>query len=444
MAVVVKNYAQILETLCDDFDEIIKPKKISRSNTNIIYLLLKAISKGLEIINNICVSLDNKFNPYNCSNEDLESVALIAGTKRKGGAKSGSLVSFICNNPQASVDEGVLIPVGRYYFEYEGVVFEYYQNKTDLYLYNTAIGDKKTKIDFMFLSKEKGNYPLEASIININKVFFEGGAGVNWDKSKFKVENDVASGGNNKYLGYGDENDNDFRYRLLNTVDRIDIFNELKMELLSLPYIYTCELQFFTDIVGNKYTKYGERFFETKPYSLTLFLHGDIENHSDEVARIIASKSLYPTNRELLSPDNLEEYKETAEINKVVYQNAIFCIGENGSHDFPIYYNTFDWKKFKIKVICKFDTNYSNQALTTSSLNRVLKEHINTNQYIEYITEDYCYNIIRQYADLTGVTILVMSFEEYNEAEDSYKPANMIKLDRCMLPELVDVVTVYE
>ena len=43
------TFNEILTKLCDDFDELISPRMMARSNTNIVYLLFKAIAKGYEI-----------------------------------------------------------------------------------------------------------------------------------------------------------------------------------------------------------------------------------------------------------------------------------------------------------------------------------------------------------------------------------------------------------
>ena len=80
------TFNESLTKLCDDFDELILPRKIARSKTNIIYLLFKAIAKGYEIINNVCVVLSNKFDPANCSEEDLVSVASLVGTEKLKGS----------------------------------------------------------------------------------------------------------------------------------------------------------------------------------------------------------------------------------------------------------------------------------------------------------------------------------------------------------------------
>ena len=108
---VLMTFDTILTQLCDDFDELIAPKKISRSNFNIIYLIFKAIAKGWEIINNVCVVLSNKFDPAKCSDEDLESVASLVGTERRKGSASGLKIT-VHNTGEADVT----LLAGLYYY----------------------------------------------------------------------------------------------------------------------------------------------------------------------------------------------------------------------------------------------------------------------------------------------------------------------------------------
>ena len=98
----ILTFDEILTKICDDFDTLISPKKIARTNTNILYLVFKAISKGFEIINNVCVVLSNKFDPANCSEEDLQSVADLVGTERLKGSATGLLIN-ITNTSNKSV-----------------------------------------------------------------------------------------------------------------------------------------------------------------------------------------------------------------------------------------------------------------------------------------------------------------------------------------------------
>ena len=116
----IKTFDTILTNMCDEFDALIAPRKISRSNTNIIYLMFKAISKGFEVINNICVVLSNKFDPANCSSEDLVSVASLVGTERRAGSASGLRITI--SNPS---NDSKVVNAGVYTYDKMIIRFVY-------------------------------------------------------------------------------------------------------------------------------------------------------------------------------------------------------------------------------------------------------------------------------------------------------------------------------
>ena len=64
---IIKTYTELLTEVCDAFDSYIAPYKIRRSETNTLYKILKAITKGYEVIHNSAAILDNKFQPDRCS-----------------------------------------------------------------------------------------------------------------------------------------------------------------------------------------------------------------------------------------------------------------------------------------------------------------------------------------------------------------------------------------
>ena len=120
------SFDEILTVICDKFDELIAPKKISRSNTNIIYLIFKAVSKGLEIINSVCVVLNNKFDPAKCDTTDLNSVASLVGTERLQGSATG-LHILATNNGDATAT----LLAGLYTYEFDAdtkFVFEVFED----------------------------------------------------------------------------------------------------------------------------------------------------------------------------------------------------------------------------------------------------------------------------------------------------------------------------
>src|SRR5574344_1383621 len=108
------SFDEVLNVLCDEYDRLIAPKKIRRSNKNINYLLLKACAKGYELIANIIYALDGKFDPARCQDADLMSVAKIVGTEMIEGNGSGLVVRVTNTNPS----DAVVLSSGRYIYEF--------------------------------------------------------------------------------------------------------------------------------------------------------------------------------------------------------------------------------------------------------------------------------------------------------------------------------------
>ena len=148
---VTMTFNEILTYLCDSFDELISPKKMARSNTNIIYLLFKAISKGMEIINNVCVVLDSKFDPARCDVADLNSVASLVGTEKLLGSATG-LHILATNNG----DSAVTLTTGIYEYALDDdtkFIFEVFED--------TEI-EAGSYVTFIAMSEKIGSYPVTA------------------------------------------------------------------------------------------------------------------------------------------------------------------------------------------------------------------------------------------------------------------------------------------
>ena len=147
----LKTFDTILTTICDSFDSLISPRTIARTNTNIIYLIFKAVAKGYEIINNVCVVLSNKFDPLYCSDDDLISSASIVGTERHKGSATG-LHIIITNN--GSVSATLLAGLYTYALD-DDTKFEFEVME------NTVIASG-SHISFIAMSEKIGRYPVTA------------------------------------------------------------------------------------------------------------------------------------------------------------------------------------------------------------------------------------------------------------------------------------------
>ena len=192
------TYNEALTQICDWFDSVITPRTIARTNTNIIYLIFKAFAKAWEVINNTCVVLNNKFDPVNCTDSDLESIAFLVGTERIGGSSSGLLVTIVNN-----ASEAVYLPAGTYTYALD--------EDTSFSATFTAekLVERESSIQITFLSADKGSFPVTSQQdISLTAVDLNG------DEIMIPDTFSFANADNSQLLGYTDETDLEFRKRM--------------------------------------------------------------------------------------------------------------------------------------------------------------------------------------------------------------------------------------
>ena len=259
------SYDEILTKLCDSFDTLIAPRAIARVNTNIIYLIFKAIAKGYEVINNTVVALSNKFNPENCSVEDLDSISSIVGTERLQGSTTG-LHIIITNNSAFTVT----ILSGVYYYAFDENTTFYFE-----ILENTEI-EAGNYITVIAMSERIGSYVVTAQdniTVTSDLIIPEGVT--------------FSCNSNENLLGTEPETNLEFRKRILNGVDNQDAIIELENTIKNLPYIFDCKCKFNQTASSVTYDGYT-----IPPFYLAIFYSGMARN---ELAEIVASKTFFPT-----------------------------------------------------------------------------------------------------------------------------------------------------
>ena len=218
----IKTFDTILTQMCDEFDSLIAPRNIARSNTNIIYLLFKAIAKGYEIINNVCVVLSNKFNPAKCSDEDLVSVASLVGTERRKGSASG-LHIIVTNSGETQAT--LLTGVYKYALD-DDTTFEFEVT-------SPVTLEAGGTVSYIAMSNSIGRYSVTAQPdidIESEQVVPDG--------IKFSCTN------NENLLGREPESLLAFRKRILDTYDRQNSIVELEEYLRNLPYLFDCKVKY--------------------------------------------------------------------------------------------------------------------------------------------------------------------------------------------------------
>lgn len=351
------TFNEILTKLCDDFDELITPKAIARSNTNIIYLLFKAIAKGYEIINNVCVVLSNKFDPAYCSAEDLESVSAIVGTNRLQGSASG--LHIIITNTEA-IDTVLLN--GTYYYKLDDNTTFYFDVLED-----TEIkGD--SYITVIAMSEKVGSYPVtEQTSIEVT--------------SSKTIDRNLAFScqDNGALLGTNKESDLEFRKRILNGVDNQDNIVELENTLKNLPYLFDCKCKY------NQTTDTVVYDGITIPsFSLAIFYSGMPRN---EIAEVVASRVICPT-------------VETAKSNKLSYLNDVFVSGEYNVNIIP-----FEEYKFDVEVVLHIDVKYAETDKVKAEIRTALNTALTSMVHRDYIRENDVYDVVNS-LNIAGVTLL--------------------------------------
>lgn len=378
------SFDEILTVLCDKFDELIAPKKISRSNTNIIYLILKAVSKGLEIINSVCVVLSNKFDPAKCDVSDLNSVASLVGTERLQGSASG-LHILATNNGESAVT----LLAGLYTYEFDAdtkFVFEV--------LEDTEI-EAGNYITYIAMSEQIGSYPVTAqSEIEVTS------PRVIPSDIKFSCTN------NSALLGTAPESDLEFRKRILNKYDGQDSIVELETTLRNLPYLFDCRIKFNNTLVSETYDG-----ITIPPFSACIFFSGSPRS---EMAGIIANKIICPT-------------VELADSVAIEYVNDVFV---NGSHTF--YLNPFSTTDFKVDVIYKVDEQLISNYDAKAKMRTALFQYFLPEVHQDYVREDDVYNVLES-LNIAGVTILGVNLTVNDE------PVDYVSVPLSRIAKLVDV-----
>ena len=387
----VITYNEALTQVCDWFDSVISPRTIARTNTNVIYLIFKAFAKAWEVINNTCVALSNKFDPENCTDSDLESVAFLVGTERLGGSSSGLLVTAT----NGSYKEAVL-PEGTYTYTLD-------ENTTfSATLKETSVpGGSFTQITF--LSAEKGSFPVTAQqSIQVTAVSSSG------ETVEIPSAFSFSNSDNSSLLGYPDESNADFRKRVTTDVERQDIISEIRDEIKSLPFVFDCDIKFNDSPLDISYDGYT-----IPPFYMLLMVSGELKN---EIAEVVASKGIYPT-------------VKTDDASFVTYKNSVFADGE-----YTVWITQYKKTDFSVTVTVDIDENYISQGQAEDRIQAGLFSAVNVNRHVDVITENDIFEDVES-LNITGIKVLGVNI--YSAEGESN--LNYISFQKTRIPNLTSV-----
>lgn len=354
----IKTFDTILTGLCDSFDELISPKKITRSNTNIIYLMFKAVAKGFEVINNVCVVLSNKFDPATCSEEDLGSIASLVGTERLQGSTTG--LHIVVSNTK---DVSLTLPSGTYTYKQSDDTSFSFDVLTDTVI--TA----QNYVTFIAMSDKIGQFPVtEQSEISIDTEETVP------DGIKFSCTD------NENLQGKLPETDIEFRKRILEGYEGQDAMVELELTLRNLPYLFDCRVRFNNTSKNQTYDG-----ITVPPYHAVIFFSGEAK---EEIADIIARKMLFPT-------------VQTNDSVTLEYHNDVLLSGVQEYYIVP-----FRALEFGIEVSYKVNEQYIMDATAKEEMTKALNlAFISESHDSDFITENDVYAVLNGLS-LAGLTVL--------------------------------------
>ena len=358
------TYNEILTGLCDIFDSLISPRTMLRSNTNIFYLILKAISKGYEVINNICVALSHKFDPANCAEEDLISVADLVGTEKLAGSSSG--LEIIISNP---TENAVILPADFYTYALDddtSFIFEI--------LEATTLEAGET-LSVIAMSENVGVYEVTAQ----ESITVTRRNGDVPSELKFSCEDNV------NLLGEPAETDLAFRERVMTDTTRQDTIKELEMKLRNLPYLFDARIVFNNTIANMQVGSYT-----LPPFVMLIFFNGAPRN---QIAEVVASSGIYPT-------------LETADAVTVKYASEVFA---SGSYD--VFITPFAQTHYKIKVNYQLDHTYNTTDKVEAEIKSFLLKRFRGHVHYDYIKETDVYEALSSLT-MAGVNILNVDFAQ--------------------------------
>jgi hypothetical protein len=342
MELVSKSLDELTNELVDVFDDLIQPKTVKRNDNNKLYLIFRAVARGMKLIIDMVLALKNRFHPLYCSGEDLYSTAKLVGTDFKQG--SGSVLDITIRNPDPANQR--ILEAGVYtYVSVSGMTFSFMT--ADDYWFNPGEVKRVSAI-----SGEKGSYHVgdNGSI----KLVRSDGKAVD-PELRFSCSDNIGR------LGYPDEDESAFRERIMNDADRQDHLRELELRIRNLPNIFECNLLFNSGEAAVEYDG-----MTIAPLELLVIITGVA---TDEIARLVAEEVCYQTHRE-----------DPAKV--VYYEHPLHINGK-----YPVYYTNHTTSDFALKIVYQYDGKKLKTGQVEDAIRFLLDAYTHANTYIERISE---------------------------------------------------------
>lgn len=350
MALTAKSLDEIVTEIVDAYDELIAPKTVDRTNDNKLYLIFRAIARGVKLLNDVALAVMHKFNPLYCADEDLYTTAKLVGTDFKQGA--GSLLRITVANPD--LENQHTLAAGTYdYTSVSGMVFSF--TLAEDYCFNS--GEIKV---LSAISRMKGSYRVgDNAAIKLTRP----------DGAAVDPELLFSCADNQFQLGYDDEDAYAFRTRILEDADRQDHLKELELRIRNLPNVFECNLVFNPGDTDAEYDG-----MTIAPLELLIIVTGSPTN---DLAALVVEDVCYQTHRE-------ENFKT------VYYENPLYVNGK-----YPVYYVEHGLCTFSLEIMYQYDAQKLKPAQVENEINRLLSGYTNAVTYIGKVSEGDMYAALK-------------------------------------------------
>jgi hypothetical protein len=378
---------ELTDELVDAFDALIAPKYVKRNNDNRLYLVLRSIARGVKLLNDIALALKNRFHPLYCPAADLSSTAKLVGTDFKQGA--GSILKITVRN--ADLVNQHTLDAGTYrYTSVSGMVFAFKLEEP----YRFDPGEYK---NISAISAAKGSYHVEDNaVIRLDRT---DGAAVDPDL-RFSCTDNL------NQLGYLDEDEYEFRSRIMNDADRQDHLQELELRIRNLPNIFECNLVFNPGTDDETYDD-----ITLKPLELLVVITGE-PNH--EIARLVAEAVHYQTHQE--DPEQV-----------LYYECPLYVNGR-----YPVYYVKHRTTDFSLSIMHQYDEQKLKASQVEDEIIFLLDRYTHADTHIDRISEGDVYTALAA-LQLPNVKILNVSLL----VEDV--PVPYLVIPRTRIPHLTGI-----
>lgn len=386
----VITYSEILDQVCNYYDEVIAPKKIKRDSSNAIYQVFKAVAKGCEIINNSADALRNRLDPKLCTQADLLETAKLVGTDPFLGKASGLYITVTNSEPQV-----LTLFAGEYIFDFDNELsfsFEIpqnisleYEQETSFFAFSNTVGVHAiTAINNMVI-RRSDNSPIHASLI-------------------FSCQN------NELLLGSSDETPVQFRNRLLYDERRQDALSELENRIKSLPYVFDAR------IVFNNTADAVEIDGVTLPSFMVLFMLNGVPRR--ELAQIFCSQTIYPTL--VTDPDKFIPFEATCFIDGVI----------------KVFYRDFGTTLYDVEVAYSFDPLLVTSAEIQEEFDKALLPFRQNNVHKPVVTEGEFYEALSK---VSRPSLKVQYVKMYEDVDGTPTLVDFVSCLPTRIPKLSDI-----